>query len=140
MPQLILLSDPASDTPFELDKPETRIGRAPANDIVLDHDRVSRSHAMLTVEGPFVTLHDLQSRNGVYVNGTRIQSQILMSGDELRIGECLLRFVDGGFTSVEAERLDTVPGLLVELEPVQPVQPAQSLQPSVRDAGGKPTV
>ncbi|VWX57200.1 FHA domain-containing protein [Burkholderiales bacterium 8X] len=118
MPKVIVMRDPATAEQIPLRIPETKIGRAPTNDIAIDHEQVSRVHASLVVDGPFVTLTDLDSRNGVFVNGVRVASQMLVTGDEIRIGNCLMRFVAGeqDFTSVEALRLLTVPGLLVDLD------------------------
>ena len=124
MPKLIVMRDPANAEQIPLRIPETRIGRAPSNDIALDHERVSRVHASIVVDGPFVTITDLDSRNGVFVNGTRVASQLLVTGDEIMIGTFAMRFVAGeqDFTSVEALRLLTVPGLLVDLDaPRQPL-------------------
>jgi pSer/pThr/pTyr-binding forkhead associated (FHA) protein len=100
-------------------KPEdNRIGRIDANDVVIDADQVSRVHACITVEPAFVTLRDLGSRNGTFVNGVRVETQVLASGDSIRIGTCDILFVasDQEFTQVEALRLLTVPGLLIDID------------------------
>src|SRR5687767_10413292 len=68
MPKLLLLISANTTKQIKLRKPETTVGRATTNDIVIRHERVSRLHAVLTLDGPFVTIKDLASSNGVYVN------------------------------------------------------------------------
>ena len=65
---------------------DTRIGRHPYNDIALDHITVSRSHCLLTLDATGLTLTDLGSTNGTYVNGRRAASTTILAGDELMIG------------------------------------------------------
>lgn len=119
MPKLIMMTGPTSTRQIPLQGPETTVGRAPLNNIVIDGERVSRFHAVLRVEPAFVTIVDLNSRNGTFVNGVRVESQALANGDSIRIGDCDIRFLasEQEFTQVEALRLMTIPGLLVDLEP-----------------------
>lgn len=118
MPKLILMSNRGITKQVALSGSETRIGRTVDNDIVIDENQVSRSHAVLTVDGPFVSIKDVGSRNGVFVNGTKVNAQILMNGDTIAIGDSQIRFLAGDqdFTDVEALRLMTIPGLLVDLQ------------------------
>lgn len=118
MPKLIVMTHPGKTRLVPLQKPETRIGRAIVNELVVDSERVSRLHAVVTVDDAFVTITDLDSRNGTFVNGARIQAQPLMNGDNIRIGDCEMRFLAGDqeVTPVEALRLMTIPGLLVDLD------------------------
>ncbi|WP_433192393.1 BTAD domain-containing putative transcriptional regulator [Nocardia sp. CA-107356] len=65
----------------------TRIGRLPDNDIVLEHGKVSRQHAVLVDNGLSFVIKDLWSSNGVYVDGERvIDSVALTDGTVVRIG------------------------------------------------------
>ena len=75
-----------------LDGERVTIGRHAGNDIVLAaDDSVSRLHAVLERLGPGWWLRDLASRNGTFVNGTRIaEGRALQHGDELRIGSTRL--------------------------------------------------
>lgn len=118
MPTLIVMTGPESTKQVPLRIPETRIGRSAENDVVIDSQQVSRFHAVLAVDGPFVTIRDLDSRNGVYVNGAKVDSQVLAHGDGLVIGGCQMRYLasDQEFTAIEALRLATVPGLLIDLD------------------------
>ncbi|MFN8373384.1 MAG: FHA domain-containing protein [Anaerolineae bacterium] len=56
---------------------------------------VSRTHAFIEREQNQLTLHDLNSRNGTFVNGQRIvpeQPKVLHNGDEVRLGKIVMRF------------------------------------------------
>jgi predicted component of type VI protein secretion system len=65
---------------------ERTIGREGA-DITIDDDQVSRTHARVTVAGETVTIEDLGSTNGTFVNGERIDAATTVApGDEVRIG------------------------------------------------------
>ena len=94
MPKLILMKGIAATRQFSLLAKQTTIGRASTNDVVLDSMQVSRHHALVTVDGPSVTLSDLGSRNGVFVNGRRVSESRLHHGDEVRIGRRIMRFLE----------------------------------------------
>jgi pSer/pThr/pTyr-binding forkhead associated (FHA) protein len=86
--------EPMREIPVEKD--EFLIGRAPDCDLRLDVAAVSRHHCMLRVTADEVTLVDLGSSNGTYLNGERVRSQAtLKSGDELHI-ENVVYLVDLG--------------------------------------------
>ncbi len=121
MPRLIMMISASQTKQIALGK-ETRIGRATTNDLVIDVDQVSRVHALISVGEAFVTIKDMGSRNGTYVNDERIETQVLANGDSIRVGACELRFLAGDqeYTQVEALRLMTVPGLLLDLDKLRP--------------------
>ena len=71
------------------------IGRDAANALVLALDsRSSRRHAQIEQVDRHWFLVDLQSRNGSYLNGRRVQRRKLVSGDRLRFGVSEFVFVD----------------------------------------------
>lgn len=72
---------------------DTTIGRDRQNTICLVEKGVSRRHARITFQNAQWVLHDLGSRNGTFVNGERIQSQILKHGDVIGIDRNSLRFL-----------------------------------------------
>ena len=71
-----------------------RVGRSPANDIVLDDASVSRRHALLAVRGDATFVLDDRSLNGVRVNGVRVSEAPLKDGDALLLGHVALHYVE----------------------------------------------
>jgi len=62
------------------------IGRAPRADFVVDAALVSRLHCRLAASPGEIEAVDLESTNGTYVNGERVERGSLKHGDRLRIG------------------------------------------------------
>lgn len=77
---------------YAVETDETLIGRHPNTDITLVDKGVSREHAVILWEEDGYAIEDLQSTNGICVNGKRVRSSPLNSGDELRIGSHLFCF------------------------------------------------
>ncbi len=69
---------------------EIIVGRAPDLDITLDDSRVSRRHAAIVIDGGQVAIRDLDSRNGIFVNGQRSEKARLKPGDRVRIGASVI--------------------------------------------------
>ena len=78
---------------FDLDRPSVVIGRTDENDIVLPHRSISRHHAKVVRDGEHHTIVDLQSANGVRVNGEDYERIELNPGDVVELGHVKLRFV-----------------------------------------------
>lgn len=70
----------------------TRIGRGDDAEIVLVDPGVSRAHAVVEFDGDRPILRDLDSTNGTFINGRRVESQPLRDGDELLFGNTKMRF------------------------------------------------
>jgi hypothetical protein len=94
--RLIVQKSPSIDEgmDFELDSIALTVGRGAQNDITLDGDEfASARHARIEPRRDGVWVHDLQSTNGTYVNGARIdRPRRLTPGDIVRVGETDLRF------------------------------------------------
>jgi hypothetical protein len=74
---------------------EFKIGRYPSNDIVINDKTVSKFHAVLYVDGNSIIINDLNSKNGIYVNGSRIHgSATLNELDIVRLGSALFHWKD----------------------------------------------
>ena len=63
----------------------TAIGRAPECDISVQGDEISRRHALVKPTPDGLSVEDLGSSNGTYVNGKRVQQAFLAAGDELKL-------------------------------------------------------
>ena len=71
---------------------KTSIGRTPDNDLQLDAKFISRHHAVILVGPVNTVIEDLNSTNGVQVNGRRVTRQTLRDGDQIIIGRAQYRF------------------------------------------------
>jgi len=81
---------------FPLDKLQITIGRGPDNDIVCDMDNVSRNHAKVFTSQSGVFMEDQGSTNGTFVNDLEIKREKLGSGDIIKIGGTIFKFLSGG--------------------------------------------
>jgi len=75
---------------FPINKPVISGGRAPDNDIVINHPAVSGHHLSLSISGSQMTITDLKSTNGTQLNGHRIPPNVpqnIQAGDMVRIGD-----------------------------------------------------
>jgi pSer/pThr/pTyr-binding forkhead associated (FHA) protein len=78
---------------FILNKSLVTLGRATTNDIVLVDGRVSRNHAQVTCSQNGLTLTDLNTTNGVWLNGQRVTEAIIQPGDKFKISSCVLQYL-----------------------------------------------
>lgn len=68
--------------------PEFVIGRQEGCDLRPKSETVSRRHCSISLTDSGVVVRDLKSRNGVYVNGSKIEDEVLLKpGDQLRVGK-----------------------------------------------------
>jgi hypothetical protein len=75
------------------DSGELVIGRASDLDLVLVEDMVSRKHAKLTLQNGGISIADLGSTNGTFVNGEKVKKAQLKLGDRVLIGTSILKVV-----------------------------------------------
>lgn len=93
MAWLVVQSGPYFGKQFGLAEGRNIIGRDGSRcDFVLDDELVSGQHAQIRLEGGQFVLYDLASTNGTFVNNRRIQRQMLMDNDVIRIGNTSLVF------------------------------------------------
>ncbi len=86
--ELVIVSGSTAGRRFELAKEITSVGRHETSDLLLDDVSVSRHHAVFTrTASGRITLRDLNSLNGTYVNGARVEETTLHSADEVQIGK-----------------------------------------------------
>ncbi|HMD40365.1 MAG TPA: adenylate/guanylate cyclase domain-containing protein [Candidatus Acidoferrum sp.] len=104
MARLIIERPGAPPRLYELkDGSSIHIGRAASNDITLPHSSISRSHAMIEGKGDVWLVTDQHSANGVLLNGVRINSSQLKSGDVIGLGDIKLRFENMTSSTVVAK-------------------------------------
>ena len=83
---LIVLKGAGVGSRYLINAASTKIGRELTNDISLDDITVSRSHAVISKDEN-LTIKDLGSLNGTYINAIAIREQVLSDGDEIQIGK-----------------------------------------------------
>jgi FHA domain len=124
------------------ERPRLTIGRDGVNDVSLPWDReVSRVHAELeqVVEGDWAVSDDGLSRNGTFVNGSRVAGRRrLRDGDCLRVGRTVIVFTEVGSRSDTATMVAGPAPIAEELTPMQRRILAALCRPLV-DAGGLAT-
>ncbi|HEX8953776.1 MAG TPA: FHA domain-containing protein, partial [Polyangia bacterium] len=94
--RLVVVSSNFAGQEFVLDKAAVVIGRTDENDVVINHRSISRHHAKIVREGGHYHIVDLQSANGVRVNGEEYGKVELRKGDHVDLGHVRLRFVAPG--------------------------------------------
>jgi ABC transport system ATP-binding/permease protein len=96
-PRLVALNTDLAGREFQCTLTELRIGRTPENDISLDHRSLSRCHAKLLRDdsGEWRVI-DLQSANGLTVNGERYAQATVSHLDTIELGHLKLKFVAAG--------------------------------------------
>ena len=72
------------------------IGRSDESDVFLVDPSVSRKHAVIDVDAGWPIVHDLESTNGTFVNGERIETRRLSEGDLVAFGKTELRLEVAG--------------------------------------------
>lgn len=92
-PSLAQLSGQGRGGVYYIDQNRITIGRAETNHLVVVDDSVSREHAVIEKgeDGSFVVF-DNQSRNGILVNGKKVEASVIETGDELSIGSVRFKF------------------------------------------------
>jgi pSer/pThr/pTyr-binding forkhead associated (FHA) protein len=113
------------DLVFVLERRRVTIGRDFDNMIQLPNERVSKHHAVLIRSEGGWAIEDLQSRNGVYVNGTRTVRAQLKDRDVVKLGPYEFYFE----MNVPSE--DFVPGYILDAS-------AQSREQTIIDEDSKP--
>lgn len=87
----LLVSSMTGSFEYIIDEPETTIGTAEGNDVVLDDTTVSRHHALLYFNGEAFGIKDLKSTNGVVMNGFKVEDLKLRNGDSVSLGKTTLK-------------------------------------------------
>lgn len=100
--KLILSMDGAVLKEYPLNKERTTIGRKPHNDIVIDNLAVSSEHAAIVTILNDSFLEDLDSTNGLSVNGVPTKKHFLQNNDVIEIGKYKLKYLNDQPTQTTA--------------------------------------
>lgn len=99
------------------------LGRDPSSDLVLNDPKCSRRHAVIEAGPDGMAIRDAGSANGIYVNGKKVERAKLADGDEVRLGDVVVKVLP-----------EDVPGTLVmapedldEMGATRPPKPAPAV-------------
>ncbi|CAN5444468.1 hypothetical protein BH10ACI2_BH10ACI2_05180 [soil metagenome] len=113
---LHVVAGPQTGRDFTFDQHDTfMIGRSEDSQFCLPHDRYfSRHHCILEIAPPQAFIRDLGSTNGTYVNGMRMETAYLKSGDRIQGGETILEVeVSSGLEAFEeSDHNRTIPSIV----------------------------
>ncbi len=90
---LIVVGPEDSGRTFHLADGRHLLGRAPEAELRFSLETISRRHALFSVDGEHVTITDLDSRVGTFVNGRRVTSCALPPGARIVVGGLTLKLV-----------------------------------------------
>lgn len=90
------ITGPGAPRDLSFTRDEMVIGRSKAADFTIDSPELSRKHVVAVRDGQEIEVRDLESRNGLYLNGIKVHAVVLRSGDHLQIGNVTFVFVEGG--------------------------------------------
>lgn len=124
---LIINGTPAKEYP--LTKERVTIGRKAHNDIVIDNLAVSGEHAAIVTILHDSFLEDLDSTNGIEVNGARCKKHFLQNNDMIEIGKHKLKYVNDQVTQMTSEEFERTMVVRSSINQpaasaMKPVQPA----------------
>lgn len=94
--RLVIITTELSGSEFPLTRSEMLMGRTEDNDIVLAHRSVSSRHAKIVYDGGIYRIIDMDSANGVLVNGEEYARVDLRRGDTIELGHVRIRYVAPG--------------------------------------------
>lgn len=133
--RLICTSGSKAGSEYELIETTTTVGRSANSHIALDDQFASRHHAEILRQENAYQVHDLQSKNGVMIDGTRLSAggtAWLEDGTEIQFASTRFRFYDPSAT-VTAPSLIAVrePGLKVDMNTRQVFVDGELLAPAL---------
>jgi two-component system cell cycle response regulator len=94
---LLVVGGELNGSIFNLPIGETVVGRNPDCSIPLDFHGISRRHFTISVDDSEVTLTDLASANGTYLNNNKVTAPLVLKrGDMIKIGSVAMKFLPKG--------------------------------------------
>jgi uncharacterized RDD family membrane protein YckC len=116
----LLVHESAGVREFEIIDNEVHMGRELDNTLRLPDPSISRHHCVIRKVGGGYEIQDLQSSNGVLVNGNRVQASPLRDGDRITLGQVQLTFQDphaetGATVALNVQEAPAVPSGTVRM-------------------------
>jgi DNA-binding winged helix-turn-helix (wHTH) protein len=111
-PVIVVLDGEQVNQHWVLEAEETILGRDDSSDIVIPQRQISRQHVVFRRKGEDYYIQDLESKNGTWVNGLRLEGERkLGDGDEIHLALAVrLRFIGSGITAPVTQDLpDVIP-------------------------------
>ncbi len=78
---------------FDLSNTPITLGRTSKSKVVLQDGLCSQIHCQLSIAGNKIFVQDLESKNGIYINNVKVSEGNIYFGDELKVGETILKLV-----------------------------------------------
>jgi pSer/pThr/pTyr-binding forkhead associated (FHA) protein len=128
--KLILSMDGAVLKEFPLNKERITIGRKPHNDIAIDNLAVSGEHAAIVTILNDSFLEDLDSTNGLEVNGTPTKKHFLQNNDVIGIGKYKLKYINDQVTQSAPADFEKTMVLRQPVKQAAPAAPAKPAEPA----------
>jgi Nif-specific regulatory protein len=94
-PRIVVIAGPLKGSVFELGEAGLSVGRDSSNDVRIADSLLSRRHCRIAPDGDAFLLTDLESLNGVSVNGRPVRRHALADGDHISAGDSRLLFLTG---------------------------------------------
>ena len=106
MPRLVVLSEGLTGRSHELKAEKTTVGRIEDNTFQIPDPSVSSHHCEILLKGNDVTIRDLNSTNGTFINGQQITEATLKPSQILRLGQVEVRLEGDQATAPKKMTLD----------------------------------
>ncbi|MGE3975570.1 MAG: FHA domain-containing protein [Bdellovibrionales bacterium] len=91
IPQIVyvlkIISGPDKGSTYKLVSGKATLGRETGNDINLNDQRCSQKHLAVLIQGQKIFIKDMGSRNGVHINGRKIEETTIQPGEPVQIGD-----------------------------------------------------
>src|SRR2546427_4536924 len=111
MPRLLVNPGTPHTWAIDLKPGVNTLGRSSTNHFQIDHGSVSGSHCQITVDPDAITVQDLGSTNGTFIDRTPIQEQKLQPGQTLQLGNVELLFEHNGRPAVATTEVGGLPSV-----------------------------
>ncbi|MBW2263311.1 MAG: FHA domain-containing protein [Deltaproteobacteria bacterium] len=95
-PKLIIINGPEPGTIVSLQEGTTILGRGETCEVQVEDVSVSREHCSVELSAEYCRIRDMDSSNGVRINGMPRNEHYLQHGDTIEMGNILVRFVVAG--------------------------------------------